>query len=1055
MNDTTIINTISKIHFTIVSILSFIFLLLFTLFIFLQNGIFLQNISFENINVEKLYIKWDKKITLYAKEVVVKEQKNQDVSIDDIKELLSLLKINISYLNLFEEVTIDKISFGQTDIAINYNISKDGFLKISSPYMELDAKLISRDSLFHLSIEKFHILDKHVNVDGDIVFDSRDELELTTSLKLHVKDSTTLKLYANSNKDKLRYAIESDKSIKNLKHITELFDIDERVKYWVDDAIKLTSLEISSFYGWLEYKNLKDAYLNIYAKAVANDLIYTYDTKVAPIRTKSTNLEFKDGVLFIRPQNAYSYDFFLDKSWLKIDFTKQEEILSLYLLFSGSANKDLLQLLQRYEINLPFIQNRGAIDTNLTLDINLISTDVEAIGSFYAKEAQINYLDLDIDIYDANISINNTHVEVKDMSAKYEDIAYAHVDLDFSGKDSSGKLTFRFDSLEFKDNNLSLQTTQNPLLATYFISPQQDYLEIDKSSWKYNKESIKIDATNIAFDIKNLKAKVPPTKIELSEFASVVLSGDVFFKPKQLNLDVMVKKLNFFGLNLDNQMPKLKIIHDKDTTSISSKTALNFTLDKQIINLNNISVDISSEFVRFKNIALDYKDVLKSNISVEYDLKNEIGVVDMSDTTLKNSTFGEIFKNEKTTQLILQNRNSKIYLSSKEYKLDYIFSDNGWLLDLNSLEEIVKSSKILEKYALLDGSIRVEKRKNNENILFNLDLNYEHKFLVDENIPVEKYIVDGTYNTKNSEVALSINSVIDIKIKDSIDIKADNIGVDIHEIINIFSDENSTQESKKATLPIYVNATNSYIYLSQNRQAISQSINFKYVDDIFSAELKYKAGKATFLSKNNDFHLHGEKFNDEFMEKIFSLSKFKGGKMEFYISGQLDEYSGTVNIVDTTIQDYKILNNILAFVNTVPSLVTFSLPGYSKQGITTKNAYMNFKLKDDVYNISDIYLKSQEIEIVGLGEASIKENSINLDLNLKTQLGSSFSKIPLLGHILLGEESISTTLTVTGALDDPDVNTQLAKDIAIAPYNIIKRTLMIPLDLFKDNKDKE
>jgi hypothetical protein len=100
-------------------------------------------------------------------------------------------------------------------------------------------------------------------------------------------------------------------------------------------------------------------------------------------------------------------------------------------------------------------------------------------------------------------------------------------------------------------------------------------------------------------------------------------------------------------------------------------------------------------------------------------------------------------------------------------------------------------------------------------------------------------------------------------------------------------------------------------------------------------------------------------------------------------------------------------------------------------------------------------LKSQEIEIVGLGEASIKENSINLDLNLKTQLGSSFSKIPLLGHILLGEESISTTLTVTGALDDPDVNTQLAKDIAIAPYNIIKRTLMIPLDLFKDNKDKE
>ena len=1010
--------------------------------------------SFKNIDVEKLYIKWDKKITIYAKEIVVKEQKNQDISMDDIEEILTSLKINLAYLNLFKDITIEKISIAQTDIALNYNISKDGFLKISSPHVELDAKLTSKNDIFHLYFEKFHIIDKDISIDGDIVFDSRDELELITSLKLHVNNSTKLKLYTNSNKERLRYVIESDKPIKNFKQITSLFDIDERVKYWIDDAIKLTSLEISSFSGWFEYKKLKDAYLNIYAKAVANDLIYTYDTKVAPIRTKSTNLEFKDGVLFIRPQNAYSYDFFLDKSWLKIDFTKQEELLSLYLLFQGSANKDLLQLLDRYGINLPFIQNRGSIDTNLTLDINLISTDVEALGSFYAKEAQINYLDLDIDIYDANISINNTHVEVKNMRAKYEDIADAHVDLDFSGKDTNGTLTFRFDSLEFKDSNLSLQYSANHLLATYFISPKQDYLEIDKSSWNYNKESIKIDAINIPFDIKNLQAKVPPTKVEVSQLASAVVSGDVFFKPKQLNLDVIVKKLDFFGLSLDNQTPKLKIIHEKDITSISSKNPLNFTLDKEMINLNNISVDLSSEFIKFKNIALEYKDIFKSNLSAEYDLKNEIGFIDMNNTTLQNSIFGEIFRNKKTTQFILQNRNNKIYLSSKEYKLDYVLSDNSWLLNLNSLEELAKNSKILEKYALVDGSLRVEKSKNNENILFNLDLDYEHKFLVDENIPIEKYIINGTYNTKNSVMALSINNLVDIKIQDSIDIKADNIGVDINEIINIFSDENSTQESEKKTLPIYVNTTNSYIYLSENRHVISQSIDFKYIDDIFSAELKYKGAKATFLSKNNDFHLHGEKFNDEFMEKLFSLSKFKGGKMEFYISGHLDEYSGTVNIVDTTIQDYKILNNILAFVNTVPSLVTFSLPGYSKQGITTKNAYINFKFKNDIYNISDIYLKSQEIEIVGLGEASIEQNSINLDLNLKTQLGSSFSKIPLLGHILLGEESISTTLTVTGKLDDPDVNTQLAKDIAVAPYNIIKRTLMIPLDLFRESKDK-
>lgn len=110
------------------------------------------------------------------------------------------------------------------------------------------------------------------------------------------------------------YALESDKPIKNPKQILTLFSIDERVKYWVDDAIKLSSLNINSFYGWFEYEKIEEAYLNIYAKAIANDLIYTYDTKLSPIRTKATNLEFKDGVLYIRPKNAYTYDFFLIKA---------------------------------------------------------------------------------------------------------------------------------------------------------------------------------------------------------------------------------------------------------------------------------------------------------------------------------------------------------------------------------------------------------------------------------------------------------------------------------------------------------------------------------------------------------------------------------------------------------------------------------------------------------------------------------------------------------------------------------------------------------------------
>ena len=114
---------------------------------------------------------------------------------------------------------------------------------------------------------------------------------------------------------------------------------------------------------------------------------------------------------------------------------------------------------------------------------------------------------------------------------------------------------------------------------------------------------------------------------------------------------------------------------------------------------------------------------------------------------------------------------------------------------------------------------------------------------------------------------------------------------------------------------------------------------------------------------------------------------------------------------------------------------------------------MNFHSKDDTINISDISLSSEEINIVGHGNASFKRNSIDLQLNLKSDLGSTVAKIPLVGYILLGEDTVSTSLSITGDLDNPDINTLIAKHIIIAPLNIIKRTFSLPFNLFKNDKE--
>lgn len=1021
------------------------------MFIFLQSGIYLQDISFQDVKIKKLYIKWDEKISFIVKEIDISDKKSDTQSDKNYKKIVKTAQFILPFTSWFKEFTIEKILFNNVNASIQYLDKEKGAIHVSSPDFTLNSSLQKENNLIYVNIDELKALNNNLKISGNIILNAKKDPELTAELDIKLCNETNLNLYVHSNIKRLSYRVESKEKIKEAKQIVDLFDINPNIKYWIYDAINMSSLSLNRLYGWLEYKNLDKAYMNLHAKAVANDLTYTYDKKVESVKTSKTDLEFKNGVLYIKPQNAYSYNFFLDKSWLKIDFSKKEELLTLYLLFKGQANEGLLTLLNRYGIKLPFIQTKGEMDTNLKLEINLITTDVEAKGDFYTQNAQINYLGLDIDIFDAHIFINNSVVKVDNMVAKYKDIASSHVDLDFNGKESNGKLAFRFDEIYLKESDLRLVNGNKPLMATYTISPKQDYLKIDKSAWKVKENSLHVDSMNIPFDMKKLSAKIPITSLTSPELASVLLSGDIFFDIKKANLKIDLLKLNYPDIKLDKSLYSFNLLYDKDIFTLIAKDALEIDIDNKKLNLEDLVLNITPQIIKIENLVLNYEDIIKSTIGVEYSLENSTGVLDINDIEFVDNNLGEIFKNDTNMKLFIENKNDKISLLSKEYDFEYLSNDDEWVFKINSIEKIAKYSKILQEYALTNGYFTLGQKKGQNSIDFSLNTDYKYKFLASDNKPIDNYVVNGVFDSTTKDINLKINNSVDVEIKNDIKIKAQDLGININEIINFFSDQNSTEESKRDT-NIYVDTKNSYIYLSENRQIISDTINMRYINKVLSAELIYKKGKAEFNLNDKKLYLYGKNFNDEFMEKLFALSKFKDGSLEFYIIGTIKEYNGMFYVKDTTILEYKILNNILAFVNTVPSLVTFSLPGYNKNGVAAKNAYMTFNYKDDVYNMNNIYLKSKEIEIAGMGEASIEKNTINLDLNLKTALGSSISKIPLVGHILLGKENLSTTLRVTGALDNPDVNTQIAKDIAVAPFNIIKRTLMFPFELFKSDE---
>ncbi|MEJ2373823.1 MAG: AsmA-like C-terminal domain-containing protein, partial [Sulfurimonas sp.] len=167
------------------------------------------------------------------------------------------------------------------------------------------------------------------------------------------------------------------------------------------------------------------------------------------------------------------------------------------------------------------------------------------------------------------------------------------------------------------------------------------------------------------------------------------------------------------------------------------------------------------------------------------------------------------------------------------------------------------------------------------------------------------------------------------------------------------------------------------------RYAVYDFCNVQYHDKILTAQLQHQNGKAGFKLEDQKFHLYGEGFGDQFMEKLFIFSKFKDGKFAFNIDGNLDKFSGTFLIEKSTLMDYVLLNNVLAFINTVPSLVTFSVPGYSKNGLYMNHAYLKFGYEKGIFNIDEMYMDSKELKIFANGKADIKNDTIDMNMNLK------------------------------------------------------------------------
>ncbi|NPA66683.1 MAG: DUF3971 domain-containing protein, partial [Epsilonproteobacteria bacterium] len=1000
--------------------------------------------AFPNISIKQLSLRWENGINVAIEELSIetKAEKTDNTPLPIRESLDYFFKL----LPLLHSVTVDKINYKAFHGHFTYTKEKPSFIDIASDSQKLHANFRIVEPFVYIDLDKYINKKENITLHGTLIADTRS-MQLYTDLDIAIKDYAKLQLYTIADKKKLHYTLHSKAPITHINELLSMFPMPKEIDFWANRAIDAKSARIDKLYGFVTYDNLESAYKNLYAHVTLEKLNYTYNTELDAIHTKTTDLEFKNGVLFIYPREAYSYGMYLDKSWIKIDLTPKKEFVIVYLDFNAQLNKDVLHILQAYHIKIPFLQKSGTTKTDLSIRVDLRTIAVDAHGKFSTKKALFEYLGLDILVKNALITLDNYDVNIPKMRASYKKIADAKVKAHYNAKKAKGKIDFTITKLSPKEN---IRLAENKTFSLhYLISPNADKLLLEKSYWKVDDFDLFLQKSEIDLNLKKLQLTLEPTAYKFADIADGFIEGTFDIKQMKLLATLDLLHFSYQGVSSTQTDTEFQILYDKHLT-IKSFDDIYFAINGSPYRVKKLEARLNDEAISIKHTMLYIGKYIQAKIYAKHKFTTNKAYITLNKFILKDPDTNDILYQNNKIPLTLSLHDTSIQVDAKELRAHFLSTQEYWKLELDSLNILSKKSKLLKKYSLNNGSMVFTKR-NNENIIkFKGKIKYKYALLTTKNKSIRDYKVDG-YISKRFNIYIDVNDKVNIKIANPIKIALHDTGINLQETLAFVENLQKQKDKTNKPFELFVKGKNTFIKLDKERLVLCDSIDLQYFNDILTAQITHKKGKAGFKLQKSLFHLYGSGFSDVFMENLFQISKFKGGTLDFSIAGKLDDYSGIFFVKNTTMLDYVILNNVLAFINTVPSLATFSLPGYDKNGLFVENAYMRFESKNKHYTISDLYIGSKEITILGKGVVDLNTDSIDLTMNLKTDLGSNISKIPVVGYILLDGDTISTTLKVHGPLKDPKVETMLAQDIVVAPLNIILRTLTLPYKLLKDS----
>lgn len=521
--------------------------------------------------------------------------------------------------------------------------------------------------------------------------------------------------------------------------------------------------------------------------------------------------------------------------------------------------------------------------------------------------------------------------------------------------------------------------------------------------------------------------------------------------------------LQTYNISLPIALPETKIKSnlylgiDLITHYIETKGFFTAKNAKTLINAmpltsEDIQVKLDNELIYIETKNTQYENLLKTdtNFIINTDNKNLSGDLTIDFLLLSDKLPELLFiQNQKLPFNVDFKQKDKTILSLPTLSFEATLSDS-YSFNFQDIVFFLPFSKFLQNYYLQGGKVKIS-TQDFESFKGDLKIQSNQPFLLDKttNKPWNSLHLLLDYHPTSFTIQNIDNTFKFHSSKQSKNLNLKNIA--------LFIDPTHFSNHILNDIPLIIEGENSNI-LFKDKLLLGDYFSFSIVDDEIKGVLRYKNGVADLYKKNDFYTIDAREFGDEFVNTFIKKNAFHQGR--FFLNANTNSQRiliGEIKLSNTAINELNILQNLMAFIDTIPALLSLKNPGFNQDGYYVKNGTIQFGLNEEFLAIQALELNGSSIDIKGKGILSLKNNNLDFYAQLITvkSLSNIINKIPLVNYILLGKEGkIYTNFKIQGTSENPIIQTQVTQDILLSPFNVLKRVISSPFEIFNKTKDE-